>query len=230
MEKPDLQNIIDRVAKMLRLASDQGAAPGERENALRMAHKTMNKYNLDLSEITMQESGGKYVPEGRFEQVCQIDKREWALGIAAECAKLNFCAMVYRRRWDHLKGDWSKYNDVVFIGSQANAVTAGLFASEMVEGTYREYSKRKKLGRPYARSFAMGVWTELHRRVKDMVEEDKQDKRLALIHDEEGKANAELTTNAKPPKDRKRKGVEFDGFLEGIAHGKTLGLNRRMND
>jgi len=36
---------------MLRLANDAGASEGERHNAMRMAHATLAKHNLDLASV-----------------------------------------------------------------------------------------------------------------------------------------------------------------------------------
>ena len=46
----DKARALARVRKMLALANDAAATEGERENALRMAHATLAKYNLELAE------------------------------------------------------------------------------------------------------------------------------------------------------------------------------------
>ena len=51
------EKIMARVKKMLTLAYDKGATEGERDNALRMAHKYLAKYNLDIAEV--EASGDK---------------------------------------------------------------------------------------------------------------------------------------------------------------------------
>lgn len=54
--------ILGRIRKMLALANNEGASEGERDNALRMAHATLAKYNLDMAEV---ESSGKPQQEAR---------------------------------------------------------------------------------------------------------------------------------------------------------------------
>lgn len=47
--------VIEKVKKLLALASDPSAAPNEAETAGRMAASLMAKYNLDLATLTDQE-------------------------------------------------------------------------------------------------------------------------------------------------------------------------------
>jgi len=227
-----LEGVMRRIKQMLAIAADPAATDGERDNALRMAHKTLSKYNLDLSDIT--DASGKHIhtPQGRYRHEIVLDKRPWATGIGAECAKLNFCQFLIGAVWDANKGEWSARKSMyIFIGSEANARTAGLFAEEFVSLTYREYAKRKKFGRAVARSFATGVWVRLNQRVKELIEEEKQDQDLGNIHMLEDKANTEhIRTKmvVKSAKVRKGAAVVGSAFQEGMEHGDTLGLNRRV--
>ena len=43
--------ILDRVKKMLAIANDSAASEGECDNALRMAHNTLAKHNLDMADL-----------------------------------------------------------------------------------------------------------------------------------------------------------------------------------
>ena len=47
--------IIERIKKMFALATNEGAAPGEAENAMRMANKLMEKYSLSALDLHTQE-------------------------------------------------------------------------------------------------------------------------------------------------------------------------------
>jgi hypothetical protein len=62
MSEFDREKVLARVKKMMTLATDAGASEGERENALRMAHATLAKYNLTMSEA---EATGKKSEEAR---------------------------------------------------------------------------------------------------------------------------------------------------------------------
>jgi hypothetical protein len=230
VEDANLDKIMSRITKMLRLAADPGAAEGEKENALRMAHKLISKYNLDINRLS-DNNGRTYAPDGRFHHCMMLYNKEWAFGIAQACARLNFCELLIRRMWDAQRNDWAIKREYIFIGSEANARTSGLFAEEFVGATYREYSKRKSQGRTYARSFATGVWHALHMRVQALIKEDTADPQMSVVRQIEGDANNEhITANVPISKKKQRQGanVGLDGFLEGIKHGNTLNLNRRI--
>lgn len=225
---PELEKVMSLVKKMLALAADPGAAEGEKDNALRMAHKYLAKYNLDVSDLAGVEDA-RYIPQDRYIHEIVLDGRPWARGIVGECGRLNFCRVYHRKVW----GTTRKIG-YVFAGSEANARTAALFAEEFVTQTYSEYSKRKKFGRAVARSFATGVWMTLHNRVSKLIEEERnEDKRMDQMHTLEDKSNQEFEAEKIKPRTsvvRRSQGakVVMDAYLEGMAHGNKMGLNRRV--
>lgn len=228
---PELQKIIDRIGKMLRLAADPAAADGERDNALRMAHRLLTKYNLDMSQINGTGARG-YAPEARYHHRQMSYAKDWAVGIAQACARLNYCDMLFSKKvWDPMRGDYSTKWEYVFVGTQANAVTSGLFAEEFVNATYKEYSRKKKEGRAVARSWATGVMSRLWERVNAIIREDMQDEKIEIIRRIESDATAEhfkaiAVKEAKPR--RKTAAVELYAYMEGRKHGDTFNLNRRI--
>ena len=66
---------LERVKKMLTLANDAGATEGERDNALRMAHATLAKHNLTLSEA---EAAGSTPEEKRCDGAIETRNMPWA--------------------------------------------------------------------------------------------------------------------------------------------------------
>src|SRR5215472_4319088 len=83
------EQILARVRKMLALANDAGATEGERDNALRMAHATLAKYNLDLAaaEIAGGEDERADSLEPRVEQAGKFGGWAWAQHIANSIAE-----------------------------------------------------------------------------------------------------------------------------------------------
>lgn len=229
----ELEKILVRVKKMMAIAADPRAHDGDRENALRMAHNILKKYNLDMADVSAVKDGGRYTPETRSQVVVELDGRDWARGLCSEMARMNFCGMMYTPKRVMKNGQWvlSKRFDYCFIGTKANAITASLFAKEFVESTYKEYSRLKKpKGRAYARSFAMGVWTILYQRITDMLTEDRLEPKMENILQIEETLNKEVVTAlSKPAAPRKRKDVDLDGFLAGKEHGGKLPLARRVS-
>ena len=52
MSDDERNKILARVRKLLNLANNAAATEGERDNAMRMAHATLAKYNLSLAEAS----------------------------------------------------------------------------------------------------------------------------------------------------------------------------------
>lgn len=50
------ESIRDKIAKLMRLATDSGAADNEAETAMRQAQKLMRKHNIDLAEVLVRTS------------------------------------------------------------------------------------------------------------------------------------------------------------------------------
>jgi hypothetical protein len=127
--------ILARVAKMLALADDAGATEGERDNALRMAHATLAKYNLDISQATIQLNGkkGAAATEPREMNNEVYLGVMWARQIALAVGKLFFCHYYYQKvpRNQHKARH-------TFIGNHSNVVTAQLMAKYLVSSVHRE--------------------------------------------------------------------------------------------
>lgn len=125
------EQILARVRKMLALANDAGATEGERDNALRMAHATLAKYNLDLAAAEMagiEDEADSSEP--RVEQAGKFGGWAWAQHIANSIAELFFCRYL-------VSGSGSSTRHY-FVGREANAVTASLVAEFVVKSVHRE--------------------------------------------------------------------------------------------
>jgi len=150
-EIPD--KVIGRIRKMLALANDTGASEGERENALRMAHATLAKYNLDLATIgSTPEKRGEAEP--RVEHRATFYGRPWARLVSTAVAELMFCRYLFSTK--------AKAKDTlhVFVGSHANAISAAILAEFLVESITREGRRAQRnagAGNAYFRSFATGA-------------------------------------------------------------------------
>lgn len=88
------EKIINRIKKLMALAADPAASDGERDNALRMAHATMLKYNIDSAQVQGQAQGPQ---EGRKINTAEFYGRPWAISLASSIADLFFCNYHYRR-------------------------------------------------------------------------------------------------------------------------------------
>lgn len=160
--------ILERVRKMLRLANDAGASEGERNNAMRMAHATLAKYNLDLAAA---EESGKPTEEPRIHHIHAFGGWPWARNIAHSVAKLFFCDYLY------IRGRTDRTLQHYFIGRTSNATTAAIVAEFVVTSVIKEASKLARdghLGNAFVRSFGWGAASRIHERVEALKRDAQQ--------------------------------------------------------
>jgi hypothetical protein len=164
------ERIIDRVRKMLALAHDSGASEGERDNALRMAHATLAKYNLDLAQVE-QAKGTKKVVDGQEPRgpiPCTFYGRPWARLICEDVGRMLFCEYLW------ITATKAKDTRHFFIGRYSNAVTAGILSEFLVNGIMREGKRRARAngaGNAWFRSFALGAAAAIRTRVDALLRE-----------------------------------------------------------
>jgi alkylhydroperoxidase/carboxymuconolactone decarboxylase family protein YurZ len=234
--------ILARVAKMLNLAANDGATEGERDNALRMAHATLAKYNLDISQATITLHGKKGVTTEPREKSDELYLGVmWARQIAFAVGKLFFCHYHYSKvpRNQHKARH-------IFIGNHANVVTAQGMAKYLVSSVHREAQRYSNAaGGDYSayRSFATAAMVRIAARCEALRREamDKTPKSsatpgmaLALsdVYQNELEANRRhlvalgvaLTTRKQSAKGA----FDHDAARAGSAYGATVSLNRQL--
>lgn len=163
MTEPNEDRILNRIRKMLALANDAGATEGERDNALRMAHATLAKYNLDIADA---EAAGKPTGEPRIMHTATFYGRPWARTVVAAVSRLFFCKYVYGSA---TKGKETRHH---FVGKQSNALSAAEMAQYLVESIAYEARRRARAageGNTYLRSFALGAGRRLGERVHELM-------------------------------------------------------------
>lgn len=130
--------ILRRVRKMINLANDAGATEGERDNAMRMVHATLAKYNLSLSQV----GEGEASEEARTRLAQPFLGKPWCLQIAAAIARMYFCHYYYQTLGGNA-GPTQKANHV-FVGRHSNVVTAQEMARFVVESVNREAQRYQR--------------------------------------------------------------------------------------
>ena len=235
----DSKRILARVQKMLNLANDAGATEGERDNAMRMAHATLAKYNLSLADVDSANEEAKRKDDGepREEHVNTFYGRPWARNVANNIAKLFFCYYLYT---SHKKATQVRH---YFIGRHSNAITAALIAEFVVKSIMREGNRQKRAehqGNAWLRAFCWGAAQRVSERVDKLIageDESQADEPgtalvLASYYDTERVAN-ELMVQQKYPslrKGRGGKGYDYggDAHTRGREYGGTVSLNSQL--
>lgn len=223
------ERILDKVKKLLTLASNAGATEGERENALRMAHGLLAKHNLAMADFEQHEQ-----MEGREEVTGETFGMQWCREIVRDVSALFFCKTYIGERVNATK---TKF---YFVGKQSNAVTAQLMSKYLIDNILKEC--RKRYGHnlaPESRSFALGAADKLHYRIKAMMRSDAPIEGVSasnaiVIHNlykSELEAN-ELFLEQQGVKLVKygKQGAPANSahFNAGSAYGETINLNSQI--
>ena len=225
--------ILERVRKMLALANAAGATEGERDNALRMAHATMAKYNLELADL---EAAGKQTEEPREEVTDLFYGRPWGRIACHAAARLFFCEYLYRSA---TKGKDTKHS---YFGRRSNAQAAIELSKFLVRSIQIEARKRAReagQGNEYLRSFAIGAAHRVRERVDEIIRSttagqigtESKALVLASLYKREHDANQALIHAAYPKLGHghggKRTGRN-DAYVAGKVYGNGLALQKSL--
>ena len=232
----DMDKILNRVRKMMALANDAGASEGERDNALRMAHATLAKYNLSMSqaEATSGKDDGKRVEDKDL----TTSDMPWVIRTAAAVGKLYFCKYFYIR----IRGKGRAIN--CFVGREANVTTAREMAQYVIRSIQSEANRvqreRFEDGR-WNRDFCKGAADRVYERCEEIrlnAERASQDAKtpgtslvLASVYKTEMAANdkwlADQGVKLGKAKGRER-GAGWDAHAAGRDFGGKVSLHNQV--
>jgi hypothetical protein len=161
----DKQRVLERVRKMMRLANDAAATDGERDNALRMAHATLAKYNLTMAQADVND-GGTQKGEKRTDGAFNLREFAWMRTVAMCVGELFFCSFFFVPYKP-------KHATYCFVGSEANVFTAVEMVQYVIGSINREATKRAvAIGETprgtYWRDFCKGAMIHVARRCKEL--------------------------------------------------------------
>lgn len=232
--------ILNRVRKMMRLAADAGATDGERDNAMRMVHSTLAKYNLDMAQV--EATTGK-VEEARERHHKDYLGKPWAIRISHSLARLYFCHYFYSVLGGNA-GPTQKARHT-FVGRTSNVVTAQEMAQFIVESVNKEAQRyRRSSGAGYAeyRAFAQAAAERIRHRVEHLINESKTkgveatpgtSLVLASLYpcEEDSNKNWLVSQGVKLAKGRSES-VAFgrDARTAGDSFGKSVSLHRQIKE
>ena len=228
-----MDKIINRIRKMLALANDAAATEGERDNALRMAHATLAKYNLSMSEVGKKEESA----EKRMDKELTTADFPWMRKTAQAIAKLFFCEYFFVA----LSGGKMKN---FFIGKESNVLTAIEMTSFVLGSIRKEGSQRGKTAdspSAFARSFAKGAADSIVNRCYEIRTAATKPAAasttgtslvLANFYEAEIVANKDYISKSMGIALRTRKSKEKaagSGYTAGREFGKSIPLNVQLN-
>ncbi len=223
------EKILSRIRKMLTLANDEAASEGERDNAMRMAHNLLVKYQLDMSDVDAHVRE-KEDPRGHFTDFgyCAV----WARRLRNHVAGL-FMVKYYYQSINAMK---DRNN---FIGRESNATTAMLISEFLIGSILRESRLRYPRAAAHQRSFCVGAEYKLFDRIAAMLRAKQQEIKEAgygLVLVEQAKVEAtaneefvkSMGTQITTTKARSEAEINHGAFRAGHEFGGTLSLNAQV--
>ena len=225
--------IVGRIRKMLALANDAGATEAERETAMRMAHATLAKHNIEMREV---EASGKQKEEDRVIIKREFYGRPWARMCSNAIADMCFCLyLVTPGRTPKQCVNW-------FLGKESNATTAADLAEYVCNSIWKEGSRNARnagAGNEYIRNFATAAGYEIAKRCREIKEAALKPAAaqpgtslvLANIYQVEALANRAMMDGMKTRtiQSRAKATHNYEAQQKGAAFGKTVSLNRQVN-
>lgn len=237
MEDFNKDRVLARVKKMLALANDAAATEGERDNALRMAHATLAKYNLSMAQV--DATGG--ISEDRIVGDFELREYAWMRSVAHAIGELFFCIMFYRKTQ-------VKHARYTFVGKDSNARTAVEMTRFILSSIDRE-GMRQARNIPgesprgnYWRSFCKGAAARIYQRCQELIHAAQNQTAenatpgtalvLASVYKSERQANEivlreKLNIHLRTRTSRQQR-PGLDGFMAGQAYGDRVQLHRQI--
>lgn len=228
------ERVVARIRKLIALAQDAGATDGERDNAMRMAHATLAKYNLDLAAL---DDAAQDKEEPRVREADVFDGRPWARQICHAIAHLNFCYYFYSG-----KGHLARHS---FVGRHSNAVTAKEISQFVVAAVLSESRKVARVhGGAAQRSFGLGAANKIRQRCNELRKAAEQASQpnsapgtalvLASVYKRELAANEAYIADVLKIKfgngRTTRSASDALAYGAGQAYGATVSLQRQVGN
>lgn len=231
------ERILARVKKMMMLANDAAATEGERDNALRMAHATLAKYNLNMAQA---EATGLTPEEQRTDSSIRLREYAWMRGVAGMVGRLFFCDYF-------IVPQPAKHAYYVFVGKESNVYTVCqmvpyILRSINKEATAQAVACGETARGTYWRSFCKGAAQRVMERCAILIREAQQVSQqqstgtslvLASVYASERQANSRYMTeqmqikNLKQRTDRQQM-PQREGYMAGRTYGEKIGLNTQL--
>lgn len=234
----DRARALERVRKMLRLANDAAASEGERDNALRMAHATLAKWNLDLADASGTASSSDDATRGRYG--FELATYPWNRAVCAAVGRLLFCEVYFVR-------SRKNYCNMYFVGRGVNAQAAIDLAQHLIASVKTEARAQSKIhavgisSSTWELDFCKGASERISKRCTELRKygapaELAKTPGTALVlanhYDREREANAVVIRNlgiTLRARRTRQNGCYSSGLERGREHGNNVQLQRRLS-
>lgn len=224
------EKILDRVRKLLNLANDSAATEGERDNALRMAHATLMKYELTLEHLD-QHQREKEDPRERMDT--EGWNMVWCRQINGMVAKLFFCSYIIGGKINATRGRH------IWVGRASTVATAAYMSEWIIRSIMKEADRLYKHRlTPQGREFAIGAQEKLAERVKEILAQAQKDvtatgSSLIVVEHAKSENDANRTFINKNMRTKQtnlstRRNENSDAYINGREYGSKINLNKQL--
>lgn len=227
----DLEKLHGKLKKLLAL-SQNNSFEEEADAALQMAQELAQQFNIDLSEVNLDDKSTKELLD-----IIQAESKEymfpWLRTLMDALCKLYYTRFLMKDRFLS-NGKKSGYTPLV-IGTRENiAITLAMF------GHFRKSIKAAATKAGYQtekaeRSFCTGAADRIHRRVVQLIESEKKHSNctaLILIRTDRQAAVTQFINNMgdiRKMQSKPSKNFDYDAAWAGDAHGRSVTLSRQSS-
>lgn len=233
----DMERVMARVRKMMAIANDSAASEGERDNAMRMAHATLAKYNLTLAQA---EASGAQQTEARIKNDAVMSGHLWARIIANAIGTLFFCENFSTKVY----GQPSKVKQW-YVGRTANVATAIEMTQYVINSVIKEANRRRNelmADNTWHRSFCKGAANQIYWRCQQLRKEAERESAgastgtslvLASFYQTELEANQHfmeqqgITVRFSKSTERNTDG---SAYRQGSDYGSSVNLSKQLGN
>lgn len=228
----EIERVLEKVQKLMRLAEDKGASETEIETALRQAQKLLLKHNLTM-ELAREYNGDKGKAEDILKETLVFKNRPWVRMTMSAIARLYFCKYLVSM------GDMRAKTRHYFVGRESNSKTASLMAAFVVSSILATARKNRRIRgekSAYESAFCLAAARRIAMRVRDMIENNQELSTGTglMVIDTTKKENDEFSMQefgiTLPVKSHARPPSNIEGYRKGDEYGKTIGLNNQVEN
>lgn len=215
-----MDDILNKVRKMMNLAHGEGASEGEIENALRMARKLMTEYGITEEQLNVNVENTTEITDEIGAQRCGF--QQWEQSLAGVIG--NICDVgTYRKRRPSMM-------DICFYGFKHDvAVAREVYATMLVSV---KLLARMRCGKGWTsshRSYADGFVAGLQAKAYDMKRQATQENAIILRKDIIVSKWAQEHLNLRVKKARAiKKAMDFTAYDKGRSDGYSANVRNTM--
>jgi hypothetical protein len=218
MSKEEEMKVLDKVKKLMALGDSPNEA--EAQSAVMKAHALLKQYNLEMSDIEVEEADVidvTYMDSGRTQG--------WKVMLMNIITKFNYCALYRKHGASHAF-------TFQFVGKEHNVAVASATADYLLKTIDRLGKTIKGSGRSEIESYKAGIADTLIARMTEMMKKDKIDVVVSGVKDlvvQEEVAVKKFMDNLKLGHFKTQKNVSnWGAYQQGRQDGHNVSLNHQV--